>query len=134
MAAYEFKTADGEIVEVFMTFAEHERRVKDDTITLDDGRKAKTFWNANSKISTTPSNYPMVSSAAGVHPADIKAHMDHLRAGGLGQVNHTKDGDIIFESAGQRKRVCEFLGLYDRNGSFSDPQPKYRTANSRKYR
>ena len=133
MAAYEFKTDDGHIVEVFMSFSEHERRVKDSKIKLDDGRIATTYFGG-SCIKTYSGNYPQVSSAAGVHPADIKAHMDHLRAGGLGQVNHTKDGDIIFESAGQRKRVCEFLGLYDRNGSFSDPQPKYRTANSRKYR
>lgn len=133
MAAYEFKTDDGEIVEVFMSFSEHERRVKDDTITLDDGRIAKTFWGG-SAIGTVPSCYPMVSSAAGVHPGQIKEHMEHLRAGGLGQVNHTKDGDIIFESKGQRKKICEFLGLYDRNGSFSDPSPKHRTANCRKYR
>jgi hypothetical protein len=131
---YEFITEDGEVVEVAMPFAEHDRRVKNDTITLDDGRKARTYWAGKSKISTVPSNYPMVSSAAGVHPAQIKEHMEHLRKMGCGQVNHTKDGDVIFESKSQRKKVCEALGLYDRNGGFSDPQPKVRTASGRRYR
>lgn len=133
MAAYEFKTADGEIVEVFMTFAEHERRVKNDTITLDDGRKANTFWGG-SAIGTTPSCYPMESDACGVHPAQIREHVEHLRKMGCGFVEHSKSGNPIFRDKNQRKQVCEALGLFDRNGGFSDPQPKHRTANVRKYR
>ena len=133
MPTYEFKASDGEIVEVFMSFAEYDRLVKHETMTLPDGRDAKIHWGSMALISTVPSNYPMVSSAAGVNPSQIKEHMDHLRAKGCGQVNHTKNGDIIFESKGQRKKVCEALGLYDRNGSFSDPQPKSRT-NCRKFR
>lgn len=133
MPTYEFKTDDGEVVELFLTFAEHDNRVKDDTIVLDDGRPAKTFWNANSKISTVPANYPMVCTSAGVHPGQIKEHMEHLRQKGCGQVNHTKDGDIIFESKGQRKQVLQALGMYDRNGGYSDPAPKYRTKNGRSF-
>lgn len=130
---YEFKTDDGEIVELFLSFAEHDRRVKNDTIKLDDGRKAKTYWGSMALTSTVPANYPMVSSAAGVHPGQIKEHMEHLRSMGCGQVNHTKDGDVIFESKGQRKKVCEALGLYDRQASYGDPQPKFRTASGRRY-
>ena len=134
MPVYEFQTTNGEVVELFLSFADHDRRVKDDTIKLDDGRTAKTFWNANSKISTVPSCYPMTSSAAGVHPGQIKEHMEHLRSKGCGQVDHTKSGDVIFRDKNQRRQVCEALGLFDRNGGFSDPQPKYRTASVRKYR
>lgn len=133
MPTYEFKTENGEIVELFMPFAEHERRVKDDKITLDDGRIATTFWNANSKISTVPSNYPMVCTSAGVHPGQIKEHMEHLRQKGCGQVNHTKDGDLIFESKGQRKKVLEALGMFDRRGGYSDPAPKHRTQNCKSF-
>lgn len=133
MPTYEFKTEDDEIVELFMPFAEHDRRVKNGTITLDDGRKATSYFNPRAGISTVPANYPMVSSAAGVNPSQIKEHMDHLKKMGCGQVNHTKDGDVIFESKGQRKQVCEALGLYDRNGGHSDPAPKIRT-NCRRYR
>lgn len=134
MPMYEFITPEGEVVEVFLSFAEHDKRVKNDTITLDDGRTAKTFWNSKSGISTVPANYPMVSSAAGVHPGQIKEHMEHLRAKGCGTVHHTKDGDVIFQDKRQRKKVCEALGLFDRNGGFSDPQARHRTANVRKYR
>ena len=116
-----------------MPFAEYDRRVKDGQIKLDDGRDAQIFWNSGSLISTVPSNYPMTSSAAGVAPNQVKEHMDHLRKMGCGQVNHTKDGDIIFESKGQRRKVCEALGLYDRSGSYSDPSPKVRTS-CRKFR
>lgn len=128
MPTYEFITDDEEIVELFMSFAEFDRRVSDGQITLDDGRIARSYFNPNSGISTMPSTYPMVSSAAGVEPSQVKQHMEHLRQMGCGQVNHTRDGDVIFESKGQRKRVCEALGLYDRNGSYSDPQPKVRTS------
>jgi hypothetical protein len=133
MPAYEFRTDDGEIVELFMPFAEFDRRVKDGKLTMNDGRTATSYFNPQTGISTVPSNYPMTCSAAGVHPGQIKEHMDHLKAKGCGQVNHTSDGDVIFESKGQRRKVCEVLGLYDRNGSYGDPQPKVRTT-CRKYR
>jgi len=134
MPMYEFKTDDGEVVALMMPFAEFDRRVKNDTIKLDDGRKAKTHWGGMSGISTVPANYPMVSTAAGVHPAQIKEHMDHLRKMGCGQVDHTKDGDLIFNDKKQRKKVLEALGMFDRNGGFSDPQPQHRTGDVRKFR
>lgn len=133
MPMYEFKTDDGEIVDVYMSFAEFDRRVKDGIIKLDDGRKATSWFNPGSAISTVPGNYPMVCTAAGVHPDQIKEHMEHLRKMGCGQVNHTKDGDLIFEDKHQRRRVCEALGLFDRNGGFSDPQPRHVTR-ARKFR
>lgn len=131
MPMYEFVTEEGEIVELMMPFAEFDRRVKNGVIKLDDGRTAKSYFNPDSKISTCPANYPMTSSAIGVHPAQIKEHMEHLRQMGCGQVNHTEDGDVIFEDKKQRKKVCEALGFYDRNAGFSDPQPKRRTANKK---
>lgn len=134
MPTYEFKTEDGEIVELFMPFAEHDRRVKDGEITLDDGRKAKSYFNPHAGISTVPANYPMVSSAAGVHPSQVKEHMEYLRKAGCGQVNHTKGGDIIFESKGQRRKVLKALGMFDRNAGYSDPAPERRTAPVKRYR
>lgn len=61
MPTYEFITDDEEIVELFMSFAEFDRRVSDGQITLDDGRIARSYFNPNSGISTMPSTYPMVS-------------------------------------------------------------------------
>jgi len=127
MPIYEFQTDDGGVVEVFMSFSEFDRRVKDGVIKLDDGRKAVSYFNPRAGISTVPANYPMTSSAAGVHPGQIKEHMDHLRKMGCGQVDHTKDGDVIFKDKHQRKKVCEALGLFDRSGGYSDPQAKHVT-------
>ena len=140
MPVYEFNTDDdGELVEVFLSFAEHDRRVVNDTITLDDGRTAKKNWSGGAScrhrsVGTCPGNYPMVSTAAGVHPGQIKEHQTHLKAMGCGHVEHTRDGDLVFNDKTQRRRVCEALGLFDRQASYGDPQPKHRTASVRKYR
>lgn len=127
MPMYEFSRPNGEVVPLMLSFAEFDRRVKDGKITLDDGTTASYSWDQHKLMSTVPGNFPMVSSVAGVHPAQIKEHMEHLRKMGCGQVNHTADGDVIFESRGQRKRVCEALGLFDRSGGFGDPQAKHVT-------
>lgn len=134
MPMYEFTKASGEVVPLMLSFAEFDRRVKDGKITLDDGTTASYSWDQHKLMSTVPANYPMVCTAAGVHPGQVKTHMEHLRKMGCGQVDHTKDGDVIFRDKKQRKQVCEALGLFDRNGSYGDPQAKYRTANVRKYR
>lgn len=134
MPMYEFVKPSGEVVAMSLSFAEFDKRVKDGKIKLDDGETASYSWDQHKLTSTVPANYPMVCTAAGVHPGQIKEHMEHLRKMGCGQVNHTKDGDLIFEDKKQRKRVCEALGLFDRNAGPSDPTPKLRTANVRKYR
>jgi hypothetical protein len=128
MPTYEFTTDDEELVTLYLSFAEFDKRVKDGVIKLDDGRTAKYFFNPRSGISTCPSNYPMVSTAIGVHPSQVKDHMAHLQAMGCGQVNHTADGDVILESKAQRKKVCEALGFFDRNAGHGDPQPKHMTS------
>lgn len=134
MPMYEFRTEDGDIVELQMSFAEFDKRVKDGVIKLDDGRQAKSYFNPGSKISTVPGNYPLVCTAAGVHPGQIKEHTEHLRQMGCGFVEHTKDGDLVFNDKSQRKKVLEALGFFDRRASYGDPQPKNRTANVRTFR
>ena len=139
MPMYEFTIVNGfleerETVEVFLTFARFDERVKDGKITLDDGREAAYEWLQHNKMRSVPANYPMISTAAGVHPGQIKQHMEHLRQMGCGQVDHTKEGDIIFADKAQRKKVLEALGMFDRNGGYSDPAPKHRTGNVKRYR
>ena len=134
MPIYEFqRDSDGEIVEVVLTIAEFDRRVKDGRIVLDDGETATYSWDQHKLTSTVPSCYPQVSSAAGVNPSQIKQHMDHLRAMGCGTVEHTRDGDVVFADKAQRKQVCEALGLFDPRASYGDPQPKHRTKNCKSF-
>lgn len=127
MPIYEFYKESGEVVELFLSFAEFERRVKNGKIKLDGGEVASYSWDQHKLTSTVPANYPMVCTAAGVHPAQIKDQVDHLQKMGCGFVEHTSDGDPIFHDRKQRKRVCEALGLYDRSGGFGDPQAKHVT-------
>lgn len=67
--------------------------------------------------------YPMKSDAAGIHPSQIPEAREHFAKMGI-KVDYTRDGRAIFESPGHRKQVCEAMGLYDRNGGYSDPQPQ----------
>lgn len=135
MPMYEFlEEESGEVIELALSLAEYDKRVKDGRITLDDGKTAVYDWRQHRLTKTLPANYPMVCTAAGVHPAQIQDHIEHLRQKGCGFVEHTKDGDVVFQDKAQRKRVCEALGLYDRNASYDDPQPKHRTASVRKFR
>lgn len=128
MPTYQFVTDQGQSIEMHMSMSEFDRRVKDDTIVLDDGTTAKYDWSGHSFISTVPQNYPMVCTSAGVHPSQIKEHTEHLRQQGCGFVEHTKDGDLVFNDKKQRKKVLETLGMYDRNGGYSDPSPRYKTS------
>jgi len=129
MPAYQFVTTEGEQIELHLSFSEFDKRVKNDAIVLEDGRTAKYDWSGHSFISTVPANYPMVCTNAGVHPSQIKEHVEHLRMKGCGFVEHTKDGDLVFNDKKQRKKVLEALGLFDRRASYDDPQPKHRTQN-----
>ena len=140
MAAYEFKIDDtDEVLEVFLTFDEYGRRVTDDMITLDDGRIAKRVWSSvvsqnHRSVATCPGNYPHVSYSAGVHPSQIREQQAALKAAGVRTTQYTKGGDPIFEDKSHRREALTAMGMFDRNGGFSDPTPKYRTANVRKYR
>lgn len=139
MPIYEFRASDQEVVEVFLSFADYDLRVQEDTITLDDGRIAKRMWGGGESsrhrsIATCPGNYPMVSEFAGVHPAQIKEQQAVLKAAGVRTTHYTKDGNPVFEDKSHRREALSAMGLYDRNAGFSDPAPKHRTANGRKYR
>ena len=68
-----------------------------------------------------PGNWPMESDAAGVSPRQRKEAMEHAASIGI-PTEFNQDGQAVFTSARHRKRYCEAIGLYDRNGGYSDPQ------------
>lgn len=87
-------------------------------------RMDRDFVAEHGRTAHAPGNWPMLSDAAGVHPAQIKeAYAASVKAGV--PTGFTPDGRAIFSSAGHRKRYCEANGLYDRNGGFSDPQRRH---------
>lgn len=68
-----------------------------------------------------PGNWPLLSDAAGVHPAQVGEATAEATKVGV-PTNFTEDGRAIFTSAGHRKKFCEAHGLFDRNAGYSDPQ------------
>lgn len=65
--------------------------------------------------------WPMKSDAAGVHPSQIASETE--RAGKMGiPTEFTPDGRAIFTGPKHRQRYCEAIGMFDRNGGYSDPQ------------
>jgi hypothetical protein len=65
--------------------------------------------------------WPMYSDAAGVAEHQVPEAMAHSRRIGI-PTDFTQDGRAIFTSREHRKKYCEAIGLYDRNGGYSDPQ------------
>ncbi len=73
-----------------------------------------------------PGNWPMKSDAAGVHPDQAAEAQAHAESIGI-PTQFIKDGRAVFTDAGHRKKYCEAVGLYDRNGGYSDPQRQRRS-------
>lgn len=71
-----------------------------------------------------PGNWPMVSSALGVHASQIREAEKAAQEAGI-PTHFTKDGDAILRDRNHRKNYAELRGLYDRNGGYGDPQPKH---------
>lgn len=65
--------------------------------------------------------WPMKSDAAGVAPSQVQEAREHSVKIGI-PTDFTPDGRAIFHSRLHRKQYCEAIGLYDRNGGYSDPQ------------
>ena len=65
--------------------------------------------------------WPVISAAAGVLPSQIDEAQAHSRQIGI-PTDFTPDGDVVFTDAAHRKRYCQAIGLYDRNGGYGDPQ------------
>jgi putative FmdB family regulatory protein len=64
---------------------------------------------------------PMVSTAAGVHPSQIKEAEAQLAASGVSPEGaFNKDGDMVFYSRSDRKRKLAAIGMHDRDGGYGD--------------
>lgn len=124
MPLYCYTTDDGHTVERVISL--RKRKMPPGFIRLDDGRIAKRDLNAEMcGFSDTPGTYPMKSDAAGVHPAQISEARRRSVKMGI-PTDFTPDGRAIFTDRAHRKKYCEAVGLFDRNGGYSDPKRKAR--------
>jgi len=70
---------------------------------------------------TTNAKWPILSDAAGVAPSQVGEARQKFADLGL-NTEVMRDGRVVFTSASHRKKHCEAVGLYDRNGGYGDPQ------------
>lgn len=68
--------------------------------------------------------YPYWSQEAGCHPDQIEEMQQHLRERGCGEVEFNSEGLAKLTGPGQRKKVFEAYGMFDRNAGYSDPKPQ----------
>jgi hypothetical protein len=76
---------------------------------------------APSRAARRKATYPMKSDAAGVHVSQRMDAIAESHAMGI-PTDFTPDGRAVFESANHRKRYCEAIGHWDKDGGYSDPQ------------
>lgn len=69
--------------------------------------------------------WPIYSDALGVNPDQIPEAQATLAKHGV-QAQYTPDGRAIVNDARHRRDWCRAVGLFDRNGGYSDPQSQNR--------
>lgn len=129
MPFYCWKDEDsGERGEVFLTVGQmidatvDEGRGSGFRFRLEDGRIVTRDLRAeHGGFKNTSGNWPMKSDAAGVAADQVDEARAHSESIGI-PTDFTPDGRAIFRSRQHRKRYCEAIGLYDRNGGPGDPQ------------
>jgi len=63
----------------------------------------------------------MESDAVGVNPTQRIEAMAHAKKIGV-PTEFNNEGQAVFTSRMHRKKYCEAIGYFDRNGGYSDPQ------------
>lgn len=66
--------------------------------------------------------WPIVSTAAGIHPDEVQDQMKRDRKNGV--PTEYRDGDPVLTSKSHRKAYLESRGIYDRNAGYGDPTPR----------
>lgn len=114
----------GERVDLTMTIQEMSRRQKNGGFVYEKDRVLERDYAAeHGGFKHKPGSWPMLSDACGVHTSQIgEARAEAIKRGV--PTEFAKDGRAILTSQAHRKAYCESRGLYDRNGSFGDPQPR----------
>lgn len=65
--------------------------------------------------------WPMKSEALAVHPRQLDEARQRAHDAGV-PTQFTDTGEPVFTSAAHRKRYCESVNAFDRQGGYSDPQ------------
>lgn len=107
---YHYQAADGRM-------ATHEQPMDHPTpppaeIVLEDGTVARRVFGA--RPAASPSGWPLVCYASGVHPEQAQALRDEFKRVGVPtEVN--KNGDPIYTSPEHRRKALKARGMFDRS-------------------
>ncbi len=64
---------------------------------------------------------PVLSDALAVHPAQIAEASEYNRANGV-PTDYAPDGRAIITDRDHKRRLCNLLGAFDRDGGYGDAQ------------
>lgn len=79
----------------------------------------RDFQAEHGKRRAVASPWPLHSYACAVRPEEIPGAQANLASKGV-QADFDSNGLMIFESRSHRRKVCQALGLVDRDGGYSD--------------
>lgn len=117
MPVYVFEKADGEAVELVLSYDElQERQFTRDRrqyIKLDNGEEARRVYVPCGGMAS--SVWPKRSMAAGVAPEQIKEAMEADRKAGIPTEYDRKTGDAIYTSINHQRQHLRAHGLVDRD-------------------
>ena len=87
-----------------------------------DGVKCERNFRAewDTQTSTPPGNWPLASTALGVHKSQVKEYEKFARDGGV-PTHFNSQSKPVFESKSHRKKYCELVGVGDLDGGTGDP-------------
>lgn len=87
------------------------------------GKKMERDFATEAPGGHLPQCWPMWSDTGGCHPDQVGEWKSALAKEGVSAEFNGK-GAIKWESASHRKRCCEALGMFDRNGGYGDPRKR----------
>lgn len=127
MPQYCYRMPDNSIRILMMSVEEKATRERSDkSMVFENGLVGQRDYKAeHGNFQHCPGNWPMYSDAAGVGEDQVEEATKHSREIGI-PTDFTPDGRAIFTSPGHRKKYCEAIGMFDRNGGYSDPQRQTR--------
>jgi hypothetical protein len=109
MVAYCFSTADGRVVDRYFPMGKAPSNV-----ALEDGALAERDFAAEHAPRRSCGGWPMECYASGVHASQAGELREFFRQRGE-NVEVTKDGDPVYTSASQRKRLLKLRGFVDKS-------------------
>lgn len=116
---------DGRSEHRYLTWAEFDAAKQPDgtlllggeTYSVDVGAQARGFRH-------TPSAWPKKCLASAVQPHQVAEAQSAFARAGV-RVEFDRDGVPTYESRSHRRAALASIGLFDRDGGYSDPDPEW---------